>query len=57
MEYKAANGNALATGITASSALRDPAVRSVVAAELSPEITALACRHFAAANADLSVDP
>ena len=46
----------LATGITASAALRDPAVHSVVAAELSPEITTLACRHFAAANADLCND-
>ncbi len=47
----------LATGITASAALNDPAVRSVVAAELSPEITALACRHFADANLNLCDNP
>jgi spermidine synthase len=43
----------IATGITASAALRDPAVESVTAVELSPEITALACEAFADANANL----
>jgi spermidine synthase len=43
----------IATGITAGSALRDPAVQRVTAVELSPVITDLACRHFADANGDL----
>jgi spermidine synthase len=47
----------IATGITAAAALRDPAVQRVTAVELSPEITALACLHFADANADLCSDP
>lgn len=46
----------VATGITASAALRDPAVRSVTAAELSPQVTELACRYFADSNANLCGD-
>ena len=47
----------IATGITASSALRDPAVQAVTAVELSPEITTLACEYFADANGDLCASP
>jgi spermidine synthase len=43
----------IATGITASAALRDPAVESVTAVELSPEITELSCEYFADANDNL----
>lgn len=46
----------IATGITASAALRDPAVESVTAVELSRQITDLACRHFADTNGDLCGD-
>lgn len=46
----------IATGITASAALRDPAVASVVSVELSPQVARLACDHFADANANLCSD-
>jgi spermidine synthase len=46
----------IATGITASAALRDPAPRSITAVELSDQITGLACRHFADHNAELCSD-
>ena len=46
----------IATGITASAALRDPAVKSVVSVELSPQVARLACDHFADANANLCGD-
>ncbi len=45
-----------ATGITASSALRDPAVETLTAIELSPQTMALACEYFRQWNADLCND-
>lgn len=47
----------IATGITASAALRDPAVESITAVELSRQITDMACRHFADVNGDLCHHP
>ena len=47
----------IATGITASAALRDPAVQAITAVELSPQITDLACRYFAEWNGDLCSAP
>ena len=47
----------IATGITASAALHDPAVRSITAVELSPQITELACLYFADTNGDLCSSP
>jgi spermidine synthase len=47
----------IATGITASAALHDPAPASITAVELSKQITKLACRHFADANGDLCAAP
>jgi spermidine synthase len=47
----------VATGLTASSARRDPAVRSVTAVELSGQVVHLACRDFADVNGDLCAAP
>jgi len=47
----------LATGITASSALRDARITRLTAVELSAQITRLACTHFGEANAHVCDAP
>jgi spermidine synthase len=47
----------LATGITASAALRDPARLTLTVVELSPQITRLACEHFRDSNGNVCEAP